>query len=499
MPSVETVSGSGSFDGATLISFSYSEDASPLNPENLDGGTGQVTAQLVEEPGQRGSRLAINNQAVLTDEEYGSINFQIKKVSLNDGLVSVIGNTVQSKLDVERTAGPQGSNGSGYTLYEAILYYCSLVGIVPQFETGLQAKLDAIDVDFIGWRGNVWEHLKMLCAAQPINTNDNTLLEMYIKGDELWFREGLKNTIDTSDLISSESMEIDVFDGAQEVKIIKYDSNYRANSLIRQQNIETFNYANLDNVSITDSFQVKANEKITRRVLINASLESIQQPIAVDAINTPITYSQYVIIGKDNLLVTAEQWKEQGGSVTVSITENPNELEITITGANYPLLEPFRIGVESSGDQDYPAFYLFGTGVFFEKQEYTIYTGASASENQTVTTIDNPFITSDRVLWTRGLAAAQEVCGPRITLNQEIPSGLEFGDTTGAMVEAMDSKFRITSTTFNQSGVSITAKAHVTFADFNAVWAGATIANFNTAMNGLSFNEFSVVPLSRSV
>jgi hypothetical protein len=66
------------------------------------------------------------------------------------------------------------------------------------------------------------------------------------------------------------------------------------------------------------------------------------------------------------------------------------------------------------------------------------------------------------------------------------------------MVEAMDSKFRIISTTFNQSGVSITGKAHVTFKDFQDTWSGATFANFNTAMAGLSFNEFSVVPLSRS-
>lgn len=499
MPSVETISGSGSFDGDTLVSFSYSEDATPLGPENLDGGTGQVTAQLVARVVRNGRRkVSINNTAVLTDEDYGSITFDVKKLSFNEGLVSVIGNTIQSKLDVDRTAQPQGSDASGYNLYEAILHYCQLVDVVPSFESGLQAKLEAIDVDFIGWQGNVWEHLKMLCAAQPIDPDDNTLLEMYIKDDELWFREGLKNNIDTSDIISNESVEIDVFDAAQEVSIFKYNTDYRANSLIRQQNIDTLQYANLENVSIVDSFQVDANEKITRRILVNASLESIEQPIAVGTIAFPVTYSQYVIVGNDNLPITPAQWNAMGGSVSVSITENPNEIEVTIIGANDKELAPFSVGVESAGGDDYPAFYLIGTGVFFEKEEFTVYTGAPSAEEISATTIDNPFITSDRTLWDRGMAAARSLCGPSIVLNQDIPVGLQFGEAVGSIVDSFDSKFRVSSTVFNQNGVSISGEAYVKFSDFNQTWAGATIEDFNTTFANMNFNEFSVVPISRS-
>lgn len=496
MPSLQTVSGSGDFKDASLISFSYAEDATPISPANLNGGTGQVSAQLVQNEATRGSRIAINNEALLSDEEYGNINFTIKKLSLNEGLVSVNGSTIQAKLDVERVAQPQGSDAGGYNLYEAIVYYCGLVDVVPNFEAGLQAQLELIDIDFIGWKGNVWEYLKMLCSAYPID-EDGSLLEMYIVEDQLWFRQALSTTLQTSDLISSESIEIDAYDASQTVKLVKYSTDYRADSLIRQQNIDSFNYANLELVSITDSFQVQANEKITRRVLINASLESIEAPIPVQSIVFPVTYSQYVIVGKDEIPLTAAQWEGQGGLVEVSLTENPNEIEITITGANYPELEPFKIGVESSGGEDYPAFYLRGTGVFFEKTEHTLYTGAPESEIGEATLIDNPFITSDEIFWGAAARINRELCGPTFSLNQSIPTGIEFGTTTGSIVEAFDSKFRIDKTNFGQSGVTIQGSSYVTFADFDAVWSGDDISDFNTSMNGLTFNEFSIAALTK--
>lgn len=496
MTSLQTTSGSGDFRAASLISFSYSEDATPVSPANLNGGTGQVTAQLVEDESTRGTRVAINNQAVLTDEEYGSVGMTIKRVSLNNGLVTINANTIESKLDVDRTALPQGSDAGGYTLSEAIIYYCSLVDVVPNFEPSLLAKIETIDVDFIGWQGNVWEHLKMLCAAYPIDA-DGGFMEMYILNDELWFREAAITELDTRSTFSDESITIDAYDAAQYVDVVKYNTDYRANSLIRQQNVDTLTYANLELVSITDSFQVNANEKITRRILVNASLEDVEQPIPVQTIAFPVTYSQYVIVGKDDIPLTAAQWLGQGGSVEVTLTENPNEIEITIVGANYPELEPFKIGVESSGGEDYPAFYLRGTGVFFERSSQRIYTGAPDSEIQEATQIDNPFITSDEVFWHCAGRIAKELCGPTFTVNQQIPSGLSFGTTVGSIITAFDSKFRIDKASYNQSGVSIEGQSYVKFSDFDDVWSGSTFADFNAAMDGIRFNEFSVIALTK--
>lgn len=496
MPSVQTVSGSGNFKDASLISFSYSEDATPVSPAELNGGTGQVTAQLVSDDTTRGTRIAINNEASLSDEDYGDINFTIKRLSINEGLVTLTGETLQAKLDVNITAPPYGSDAGGYTLATAITDYCGLVGVDVNFEAGLLAKIELIDVDFMGWSGNLWEHLKMLCAAYPIDADGN-FMEMYITGNQLWVRQAVSTTLDTAGIISSESIEIDNYDAAQTVTLAKYSTDYRQYDLIRQQGIENQNFANLDLVSITDSFQVKANEKITRRILVNASLEYVENPIAVQSISFPVTASQYVIVGKDDVPLTPSQWYSQGGAVDVSLTENPNEIEITITGANYPELEPFKIGVESSGGQDYPAFYLIGTGVFFERTEHTIYTGAPATDDASATLIDNPFIVNDEVFWHSASKIAAELCGPKFILSQSIPSGVQFGVATGSIVGAFDAKFRIDKSSFSQSEVSIQGSSYMTFDDFNAVWDGATLEDVSISMDGMSYNEFNIVALTR--
>lgn len=496
MTSLQVTTGSGDFRDASLISFSYSEDATPVSPAKLNGGTGQVTAQLVQDEATRGTRVAINNKAELFDEDYGTVGMTIKKLSLNNGLVTINANTIESQLDVDRTALPQGSDAGGYTLSEAIIYYCSLVDVVPNFEASLLAKIETIDIDFVGWQGNVWEHLKMLCAAYPIDTNGG-FMEMYILDDELWFREGGVTQLDTRSTFSDESITVDAYDAAQYVEVVKYNTDYRANSLIRQQNISTLDFANLELVSITDSFQVNANEKITRRILVNASLESVENPIPVQTISLPITYGQYVIVGKDDVPLTPAQWLGQGGVVEVALTENPNEIEISIVGANYPELEPFKIGVESSGGEDYPAFYLRGTGVFFDKSNQRVYTGAPDSEVQESTLIDNPFITSDEIFWHAAGRIAKELCGPTFTVNQTIPSGLDFGTTVGSIITAFDSKFRIDKASYNQSGVSVEGQSYVKFSDFNSTWSGDTFEDFNTAMAGIRFNEFSVIALTK--
>lgn len=500
MPSVQTISGSGSFKDATLISFSYSEDASPDNPADLNGGTGQVNVQVVEEAGSRGSLIAINNEVQLSDEIFGEVSFKVRQVSVNQGLVTLVGETVESLLDQDVTAPPYGSPSGGYTLYTAIVDYCGLVGVTPNFEAGLEERLDTINVDFIGWRGNLWEHLKMLCAAWPIDVDNNTLLEMYIKDNELWFREGLVSEVDLSDRTSSSSITINSHDAAQSFTMARYITDYRSDALVRQEGAQNAGFANLENVSITDSMQVNALEKLVRRVRINASLEQVNTPVPVYSISTvPYTgvTGEYVIIGKDGLPLTPEQWLGQGGSLTVGLTENPNEIEITIVGANYPELEPFRIGVESSGSESYPALYITGTGVFFERVEEDILTGAPSDSEATAPTIDNPFMTNENVFWTRGVAAAQHICGPSFQLNQQINDGLEFGNGLGKMVYDTGNKFRINRLTYSQSGISLTGKKYTTFADFNETWSGSTISDFNQSMSGLSFNEFTIVPLSK--
>lgn len=512
MISITSTSGSGSFPDGGIISFGYSEDATPHDPQNLDGGAGQINATLHSNESPRGSRLTINNNAELVDSDFGTLDFLVGEVSLVDNVVSIVGETAQRSLNTYRKAEPYG--GASSNLYGAIVYYCGLCDVVPVIPEALQTKMEAVPVNFVGWTGIVWDYLKQLCAAVPLDSDDNTLLEMYFVNEELHFREGLSTEITTSDYLIDSSLSISNNDTAQAVDITNYNTSYKANAVVREQTTTAVIFQSNQNVSITDSMQVDAGETLVRRFKINASLESVNQPVNVAAI-TSLPYTgttgEYVVVGSDDLPIDPAQWAAQGGSLKVSLTENFDEIEITITApasvtmltADNPSTEvtpaPYKIGVETSGVDDYPALYITGTGVFFDKETVTVLTGSPDvySPDEKAPTIDNVFITNKRDLYTRGVAAAQVLCGPNVSLNQDLTGGVQFGTSVGSMITDWDTKFRITNIDFNEGGASLTAKSHVTLADFNAAWAGETFADFDTANADLSFNEFSIIPLSK--
>lgn len=521
---ITNASGSGKIQDNSLISFSYSEDVTSLEPSNLDGGVGQVsfTGVAVKEDKvgntHPSSKLLINNSIVLSDTELGSVQFQAQSLALNNEVVTVTGSTIHERLNVDKTAGPHG--GTGATLWTAIIYYSSLVNVVPQISSGLQATLDAIPVNFIGWQGNVWEHLKMLCAAVSLSDTDNIGLEMFIDNDTLVFRQALTNQIDLTENIKDISLTIDSTDISQRISLVKYNTVYGVNRVIAEEDRGDLTAATR-NVTIDDRMQVDAGETLVKRFKVNASLESVNQPTCVSAITTlpyPLEggFGEYVVVGSDDLPILPAQWIGQGGSLTVSVTENPNEIELVIVAPPAPSLEladdpgvltfaPYKIGVESSGTEEYPALYLTGTGVFFERETKDFITGASQdyTAKEDATEIDNPFFIRDHDISTRGVAAAQAECGPQIQLALSVDSGVQFGSTIGSMFDYESNKYRLSSIQFSDSDIAITATGCARFSDFNSIWSGKTFANFTSIAldpatypnEALTFNEFSSIPL----
>lgn len=520
---LKNLDGSGSLKHNSVSNYSYSEEVTSLEPSTMSGGTSQVNitgAAMSEDTignTHPNSALLVNNTMQLIDSNYGSIDFFAKKVSINNGLASVTGDTVMSRLNVYKTAEPHG--GGGASLLSAIQYYCSLVDVSPVIDEDFADELDAIDVNYLGWFGNVWEHLKMLCAGVSASEVDNVGIEMYVDGSDLVFRKAKTANVRFSK-ISTENYSVDSFNTAKAVEVAKYATTYGVNQVVREQQRQGNELFTVnENVSITDPMQVEAGSVVTKRFLINASLSEVQQPVCVEQI-FPLPYAgttgQYVIVGNDDLPIVPAQWVGQGGSVTVSLTENPYEIEITVVAppaAALPTVEdpgkltyaPYKIGVESSGEADYPALYIVGTGVFFEKSTKTYLTGASDeyTSKDSNETIDNIFITTDFNQSTRGIAAAQAVCGPNILLSQTVSDTVAFGSANGSVQSTRSNKFRTVSASYGPSSVSITAKPCATFADFDNLWVPKQFSEFNDIAidpaehpsSALKFNEFSVIPL----
>lgn len=516
MTTLSSVSGNGSMPENPILTFSYSEDATPLDMNTSATGAGQVSLSMEPAEGARGSRLLINNTLEISDEYFGDLRFVARQYSENsDGVASITGETIAYKLQSYRVAPPVG--GAGADLYEAVLTYCGLADVSPVISSELQAKMQAVPVNFIGWVGNVWEYLENLCQAVSLDTDENTYLEMVVISNQLHFREALKRTTNVSDLVSGKELSVESYDASQFLTLNYYNTFYGSNRIVREQTTSRNVYAINENVSISDTLQVDAGETLVKRIKINASLESVNQPQAVETISAlpyPITggLGEYVIVGSNDIPIKPAQWTGEGGSLVVRLTDVPDEIELIITAPKSVQLEsvdgyaeevspaPYKIGVESSGGQDYPALYITGTGVFFDKKTTTLPTGADSqyAPSLSSTSIDNIFVSTKNDLVTRGIATAQAICGPNVTYSATLHEGLLFGASAGDLIEDFDTKFRISTIEYNESSASIKARAYCSFSDFNAAWSGATFANFDSENNGLLFNEFTVIPLVRS-
>lgn len=531
---LENLEGSGAVANSTPISFSYSEDVTSLEPSSLNGGTGQVSVSALSVDADKignthpNSNLLINNRMMLTHSDSGSVEFRVKQVSNNEGVVSLVGDTIAARLNTEVVAGPYGANNGVYKLLDAIEYYCGLVGISVAnnnlyFEPELETMLGDIPVNFIGWKGNLWEHLKMLCAAKSASLTDNIGFEMYTDGAVLKFRLANSSYAPYTDAdLSSQSVTVNTFDAAQSVNIYNYNTTYKLDAVVHDININKtgLSYAN-QNSTISEAMQVAAGETLVRRFTIDASLENVNPPQAVDSISLlpyPGGTGEYAIAGSDGILIKSSQWTGLGGSLTVALTDNPNEIEITIVAPAVPSLQhvgttdpasvgysPYKIGIEIADGTEYPALYITGDGVFYNKTLTEIGTGAAPSFTSvaSTTTIDNPFITNSRDMYNRGIAAAQAACGPKVSINETVAEIQPFGSTPGKLRKVGSNEYRITSVNYSVESTTVSGDASVPFSKFDTKWTGKTFADFTGVAldpttypdDTLKFNEFTVIPL----
>ncbi len=512
--------GSGSIQPDSLVSYSYSEDVTSIDPTTSNGGTSQVNVSALS---NSTTPFLINNVMELDDSESGAISFRVKGVGINAGLAAITGDTLMARLNVEKTAQPVGGPAeTPATLLDAINYYCGLVGITPQFDDLLDESLDLIPVNFIGWSGNLWEHLKMLCSVASFSLTDNAPIEMYFSAGVLRFREALARSVDYSESESESSVLIDAFDAAKSIEVSYYNTSYGVDKVFYELSNYDKDTADADkfNSSIDDILQVDAGATVTKRFTVNASLTSVNQPTCVGTITRvpPAPYAdggngEYVIVGSDNLPIDPTQWAELGGSLTVSITENPNEIEITITAppsetmpteadpATEVTPAPYKIGAESSGLADYPALWLTGTGVFFAKEDRLFLPGAddTYTSNDIAPAVDNPFITDLHTLSNAGIAAAQSYCGPSVTVSKAVGKPGVFGQTIGQRERIADNVFRYESASYGPASVQLAGRMYTLVNEFDENWVDATFTTFNAALAGLTFNEFTVAPLTKGI
>jgi hypothetical protein len=497
-----TTVGNGKFTIANqsdvIIDYSISESATPMSVADTSGEIPALNisaeSNSVDTLGNThpNSKLLIDNSITIVDDLRGTFTGRVSTLSADSQSVSIQALSIFEKLNTTKKAASIDG-----TVTEAVESYLELAGI-DSANYSIDSSFDSQSVVFPGWTDNIWNSLKMLCVA--INA------EMYFQSNIFYFKPRATKALNV-DNIDGESFNITLGQQTKSTVFTRNKTSWTEDGIV-------FAYHPQDSVE-----SIEANELKEFIVTSSVALNSINQPEYIDAkFDTYVDYIQptstgevptqylngfYSFVTKTGSIVPDDKALEYKASVKVELTDNPYEIKVIVTGPNTKYNTPWSLQFKDNE----PALALTGTGAFVQPQPVTFNTGTSVGDDVNEYT-DNPFLVNDTYLYNTAYYTNQELCGPVVTFNFatdkiEEASNQEFGYLPGAIFSYEGSKYRITNASYGYGSISVDAKQYVTFADFNTIWAGKTIAQFNSTMldqatypdEYMKYSDLAILPL----
>lgn len=525
------VIGNGHFQGAetNLAGYSATEDATPIDASDSSGGTGTANFTVSEDGRADGTILLRGDTIEVEDGSNGRTQGLVSSVDGSKG-EATIGSSSRLNALVVDCLMPSFTG----TLEAAFRAYLAVGGVVSGIV--VSPEIASREVAYPAWTGNLWDHLKKLCAAEQV--------EISLVSSNVVLRPLRGRIVET---VKNEDERWSVSDGAlaQNIEIYYYNNKFNSSALL---------YPDDQNSPDTSVIQVGEGETSVTEVKIAASIRGIQQPQAVDFVPqyyTGLSSVYSVLDGKDVPLPVSE-WYGAGGNITVVAGEDLQSLIITVTGPNLVERGPFKIAGAVLENEAYSSLRIVGSAIETSKTLLTLPTGMPASRTGQVVgiTVDNPFISSITQAYTCGLIVAGKFAGAQQELSvsatvvnrKDAPGSVRyplfsefnaewstktfaqfnaahtadtfddltaeyfakvadtfenqaFGNVAGARVRFREAFYRIRSSTITHDIISYSAERDTLFEDFNSVWSGETFTAFNSRMSGKTFEDFGVIPL----
>jgi len=530
---VEVV-GNGKFKGSrsNILKYSVNEDATPTRPGDFSGGTGTVDFSASEVTGYKGSTLLMNDTINLSDTGSGTTTGKVDSLTIENGVVSVSG---LSRLELlNASANIPLVDG---TLDSVVRQILALAGIT----TGIviDTAIQSTPVRGRGGEKSYWLFLKELCAAYQV--------EISLVSNNVVVR-GLRQRSAFTGKIESQSYSVGNGDLARNIEVAYYNYQTISSALVYPYGGWT---------SDVDVFQVDASESRTINIPVDVNIASLSQPTMVSSVARDYSgpTSVYAIAGNDGLPIAPALWADNGGSLSVSIGEDRESIDVKVRGMYLAEYAPYQIAMSSGPSDYYSSLRLIGSGTGFTRKTVIVPTGVPASKTSTDlgTTIDNPFISSKAAAQSAALLAAGSLASAeqsiRITatfINRATESGSYvyplfsdynataagttfadfattwsgqtfaqfddaqfalvqeqfanqvFGNVAGARIRYGDAVYRIRSATISEDGItSATAETDTIFSDFDTAWSGKTFSQFDSHFAGLKFEDYSMIPLAK--
>lgn len=337
---------------------------------------------------------------------------------------------------------------------------------------------------FIGFLGNCWEHLQMLCSAFGCEVAPTT--------DSFVLRDIGGRTLSLDNIQGGSALSIGAGSAGRHVEI-EYTNASTVSGLVYSAFLE-------GNQVLSVSF----GETVETVLTTDVYPIQLSQPVKTTwvsglAFDNP---GVYTVIDSTGLQIVDAQWRDYGGELIVSLSDEiPNAIVVNLTGPREEIpstTAPYSIAV-SDGANQYAFLNITGVAVDSSVSTLKLATGANEAviTRDVANTIRNPFIVTKEQAFDRGVRASNALGGIAPTINFSIPTSAAtgFGVTPGSLVEYRDCIYRITNASVSLMAMTVTAIPHTTVADFDAIWGTRTLEWFDSFWADYALKGVHVFPL----
>lgn len=520
------------FPPMNVRNYEVSEDSMSLDPGDFDGGYGSISFEIDPDP----DLVLLRGKTFdLEDTDKGKTSGIVVDLDATEESLTV---TTDSMLGVLNSWNTMPAMEGTLSQFVAQAFDIVDLELPVRFEQGV----GDIPVVVATYVGNFWDMMKQFLSAYQV--------EMSLVWNTVVFRP-FRTFEAYTGRESASGWSISQGETARAVEVTYYNPVYGPQEFYP----ERYN----DHEYNPTIMQVDAGETVEYVLKTAGTLTNPGVPVTVlpdyTVQNRPYTYSTYSVAGNDDLPIQPQQWLDAGGELSYTVNEDdPTTITVKLKGANIPRLAPFRIAMSSGSGNYYNSLHIYGIGTRLDEKTVRIPTGASkdVAGTDVGVVVQNPFINTWDQAYSLGARTAARFSGLMYSISgtawdinrRSVDTGIyatvrdfnrswvgtetvedfnnryagmtvlqfsetweaaigdefsvqAFGNAAGARVRANDAYFRIRQAVFNPADMSYTAELDTMISDFNEVWDGATIADFNEEHFNKFIRDFSLIPLRR--
>lgn len=410
-------------DGQRIQASNYRilESSTPLAGGDSSGGVGTIEVDVTKLP-YNPIGLNAEEELSLVDTNRGSTLGTVRDIGASQeagARYNVMASNRLGELNIETQVLP--FNG---TLANAFAYYCSLANLTSGIS--VDPAIASTAVRFPGWNGNLWNHMKMMATA--VNADLNLISNNIVLRPVRRFEAIRNREVQTTAGVSSTDL-------ALKQEVVWYKTQYITNGLIYPAGGWR---ADITPLSVSAGETVETILDDGKDVM--SSIFSVNQPTAVTSVAPDYTAaSVYTVVGDDGIVIQPAQWRDYGGSLTVSVTPDTRGILVKLTGAtglaqaSGEPIKTFRIGLASgtSSNDTYSTLRLVGRHIRMEEQSLILPTGVPEyrTGQEFAPTIENPFLNTLEAAYSAGVRGARRYAGRTMTVSAGVSALNKRGNT----------------------------------------------------------------------